>query len=347
MAEKICETIRKVLVEYQSQIINAKLALYPYGTNGRIVKDILEFEFNIKPHLLVDNSQYMDYSFVVPLTRVENPNDYIWIVNSSDPDTNQDIIKSLREIVRLENVVNLFSPDHHKKLQDDSGFFLISKKDEFSSVSIPSMDFINIVQKRKNEINDRIVIAEIGVGIGATTVEVCKLLQEQDVYYLFDYHTTIQMLLHDLDILKNNGTINCKIMGKGNSERIYDSYCWPLSVILLQNINENRIEPFFDVVYLDGAHTFLHDGLACCLIKLLLKPNGYIIFDDMKWSYATSETSNTPSCRAMFTEEQFNGFQVKRVVDVFMKCDADFELISDESAGRAIYRKNAIVAKRK
>ena len=47
-----------------------------------------------------------------------------------------------------------------------------------------------------------------------------------------------------------------------------------LQRVLRQQLRDGRIEPVFDFVFLDGAHTWDADGLAFLLVDRLLKPGG-------------------------------------------------------------------------
>lgn len=59
------------------------------------------------------------------------------------------------------------------------------------------------------------------------------------------------------------------------------SYTWWLMRQL-----RDRQEPGFDFCYLDGAHTWDVDGFAFLLLDRLMKPGGWVIFDDLDWSLA-------------------------------------------------------------
>ena len=63
------------------------------------------------------------------------------------------------------------------------------------------------------------------------------------------------------------------------------SYTWRLMKFL-----DEDPHPEFDMCYLDGAHSWFVDALAFFLVDLLLKPGGWIIFDDFDWTYASSPT---------------------------------------------------------
>src|SRR5678815_5342492 len=62
--------------------------------------------------------------------------------------------------------------------------------------------------------------------------------------------------------------------------------------------------PRFDMVYLDGGHTWDVTGFAFFLVDRLLRPGGWLIFDDIDWSYATSSKfKNDPEILRKFPED--------------------------------------------
>ena len=134
------------------------------------------------------------------------------------------------------------------------------------------------------------------------------------------------------------------MIGMGNTHRIYDSYCWSLCKLLFE-MRDNKVDGLFDIVYLDGAHSFAHDGLACCILKELLKPDGFIVLDDVYWSYGISSTCNPnvfPAVKGLYTDEQIHDYQVKRVVNAFMINDVRFEQVyitNGSRSSRAIFKK--------
>lgn len=62
-----------------------------------------------------------------------------------------------------------------------------------------------------------------------------------------------------------------------------DSYVWWLRERLRAQLTDAGIQPLYDFVFLDGAHTWDVDGLAFCLVDRLLRPGGWILFDDLDW----------------------------------------------------------------
>lgn len=210
---------------------------------------------------------------------------------------------------------------------------MIEKLATATGLTIPCYEVLDIIKEVKDK---NISVAEIGVGIGATALEIMKLLNENDHYYMFGFEDDVLELESDLRGLD----FKCKnIHAMGNSRRTYDSYNWSLAQLYLSSDNKD----IFDIVYLDGGHIFFHDALACCLLKKLTKTGGYIVFDDIDWSYAISPTSNPkkwPMVTQLLTEEQIETCQVAMIVDIFMKDDPTWELVEKfSSSHRKTYKR--------
>jgi predicted O-methyltransferase YrrM len=78
----------------------------------------------------------------------------------------------------------------------------------------------------------------------------------------------------------------------GVSDRVeivhqFSSYNWWLKEEI------ERGEPRFDFVYLDGSKNWTIDGLAVFLIEKVLRPGGWLLMDDLNWSYSAKETEVT------------------------------------------------------
>lgn len=193
----------------------------------------------------------------------------------------------------------------------------------YESISTPSKKVIyfldNILESNKEPIN----VAEVGIGIGATSIEITRRLRNDDAYYFFSYEHDVIELEADL---KNTYFCKCKLYPMGNTTTTYDSYNWKLSSLCLEN------EVLFDLVYLDGAHSLFHDGLATVLLKKLVKPGGILIFDDIFWTYKISPTLNPevrPETSENYSKEQIEAEQMKLVIDLFMETDENWERIGD------------------
>lgn len=154
-------------------------------------------------------------------------------------------------------------------------------------------------------------IAEFGIWKGATSLQFARFLNHQGSLYLFDYEDKVAMVKQSLNQV---GFTN--ILGHGSSYKYLDSYNWSLMKIL-----ETTTQPIFDYVYIDGSHTWAIDALTFFLCDRLLKPGGYIDFDDYHWKIRGSSLDplKVPLSSQLFTEEQMNSQQVKLIIDLLVK----------------------------
>jgi predicted O-methyltransferase YrrM len=105
---------------------------------------------------------------------------------------------------------------------------------------------------------------------------------------------------------------------------------------------ETSNDGIFDLVFLDGAHTFIHDALSTSLLKILLRPSGVIIFDDLYWTIMKSPTVNPdvrPINAQLYTREQMETPNIDMVCKIFMDRDETFLRLKNTNNWRAIYKK--------
>ena len=213
------------------------------------------------------------------------------------------------------------------------GLKLFPQIKEISAISEPCPEFISAVEQLKST-RRNISVAEVGLGVGATALRTLEILDEGDLYCCFDFLKLVRPFLHDVDSGRFN--IKCKIVAFGNSELEWDSYNWNLSNLVLQ-MRERNEAGIFDAVYLDGAHTFLHDGPAVCLLKELITDGGYLVLDDVKHTYWPNYAE--PNKNRM-PQNQMEDAQVARVKKIFLDGDPNFVELSPPNAYRAVFRKH-------
>jgi hypothetical protein len=73
----------------------------------------------------------------------------------------------------------------------------------------------------------------------------------------------------------------------------------------------------FDFCYLDGAHDWTIDGLSVVLIERLLRPGGWLLLDDLRWTYADS--SRNPESYAGLSEPERTEPPVAAVFELIVK----------------------------
>lgn len=105
----------------------------------------------------------------------------------------------------------------------------------------------------------------------------------------------------------------------GESDRVkihYEpkSYNWTLMKFL-----EQQPRPQFDLCYLDGAHNWYVDGLAFFLVDLLLRPGGWIILDDIDWTYDRSPSLKESNFVKDMPDEERKTPQVRKVYELLVK----------------------------
>ncbi|MFC1525867.1 class I SAM-dependent methyltransferase, partial [Candidatus Latescibacterota bacterium] len=91
------------------------------------------------------------------------------------------------------------------------------------------------------------------------------------------------------------------------------SYTWELMKLVEEQTAEGQCAPLFDFCFIDGAHTWEADGLAFFLVEKLLNPGGWLLFDDLYWTYSSMEESPD----TMPAEEQETS-QVERVFSLLV-----------------------------
>jgi predicted O-methyltransferase YrrM len=102
------------------------------------------------------------------------------------------------------------------------------------------------------------------------------------------------------------------------------SYTWRMMRFLEQGLRD-----YFDFIYLDGAHTWAVDGLAFYLGSLLLKPGGWILFDDLKWTLAGSSIAEEPWVKRLPPDERETA-QVGKIWNLLVKDDPAFDLLIEK-----------------
>lgn len=112
------------------------------------------------------------------------------------------------------------------------------------------------------------------------------------------------------------------------------SYLWRLMRML-----EEDPTPHFDFCYLDGAHSWAVDGFAFLLVNRLLRPGGWIIFDDLDWSYAASPAMKGTDFVESLPIDERETPQVRKIWELLVKTHPSFDQFW-EDRGWAFARKS-------
>lgn len=107
------------------------------------------------------------------------------------------------------------------------------------------------------------------------------------------------------------------------------SYTAELMSLIQANTNGDRCNPQFDLCFVDGAHNWDTDGFAFFLVEKLLRPGGWLVFDDLDWSYATSlhlSPVDAEVASLMSAEEQ-SARQVRDVFELLVRQHPGFDVV--------------------
>lgn len=85
----------------------------------------------------------------------------------------------------------------------------------YEKLSQPNIIVLDLLRKLKQE-HEPISVVEIGVGIGATSLQICQLLEVTDKFYCLDYEDKVQKLVNELKKKTEKGP---HIIGIGNSRK--------------------------------------------------------------------------------------------------------------------------------
>lgn len=69
-------------------------------------------------------------------------------------------------------------------------------------------------------------------------------------------------------------------------DRSFSTYTWFLKSEIEKNLRKDgTVRPVYDFIFLDGCKNWSTDGLAVVLAEKLLRPGGWLLLDDLGWSY--------------------------------------------------------------
>ncbi|GAB3680703.1 class I SAM-dependent methyltransferase [Salinisphaera aquimarina] len=124
---------------------------------------------------------------------------------------------------------------------------------------------------------------ELGFAHGAGSGYIAAALDELgrghltsvDIELSRDFEPTIE---HTLDRLG--------LPDRVSIQREINSYNWFLKKTIEAQTRDGQCTPCYDFVFIDGSKNWTIDGMAFFLADKLLRPGGWILFDDYNWRYA-------------------------------------------------------------
>jgi len=100
------------------------------------------------------------------------------------------------------------------------------------------------------------------------------------------------------------------------------SYDWFLKELVEQRSDaDGNCEPLYDLCYLDGAHEWTIDGLAVVLVEKLLRDDGWLLLDDLTWSYASEGSA---SVMAQLSDAERRAPHMQAIFELLVKQNPNF-----------------------
>lgn len=130
-------------------------------------------------------------------------------------------------------------------------------------------------------------VLEIGTAHGVSAAYMAAAVAPNDGHV-----TTVD----HVNLAHSNPTPEAVVARVGQQSRVTfvrvpdSSYTWWLKDRVAERSDaDGNCEPAYDFCYLDGAHNWTIDGLAVVLIEKLLRPGGWLLLDDLHWTYALGD----------------------------------------------------------
>jgi predicted O-methyltransferase YrrM len=110
------------------------------------------------------------------------------------------------------------------------------------------------------------------------------------------------------------------------------SYTWFLKKEIEASTYEGSTVPKYDLIFIDGAHSWEVDGLAFFLADKLLKVGGHLLFDDYSWSYGTSTALKDSEMVRRMPSDERDTAQVALIFELLVKQHPSYgDFVVDEN----------------
>ena len=125
-------------------------------------------------------------------------------------------------------------------------------------------------------------VLELGTAHGVSAAYIAAALEANGSGHV----TTVDHAGADYDPAPAEVLARAGVADRVRIVREHSSYNWFLKQeVQAASDAAGNCQPRYDFCYLDGSKNFNIDGLAVVLIEKLLKPEGWLLMDDLEWTY--------------------------------------------------------------
>lgn len=124
---------------------------------------------------------------------------------------------------------------------------------------------------------------ELGFGHGASSCYIAAALDEVGKGKLtsVDLLSGIEWQTPSIEELLERTGLTDRV----EVHREHTGYSWFLGKQIERYTSNNRCIPIYDFCFIDGAKHWTTDAAAFFLVDKLLKPGGWLVFDDLRWTF--------------------------------------------------------------
>lgn len=164
-------------------------------------------------------------------------------------------------------------------------------------------------------------VLELGFAHGKSTCYLAAAVDELGG----DGHVLTMDLANALERTPNIHELlaRCGLAGRVTPVFAARSYTWELMKLL-----QADPLPQFDLAYIDGGHTWDVTGFGFLLVDRLLAPGGWVVFDDLDWTIASSSVADKRWAKNLSDEERTTA-QVRKVFELLVQTHPDYDQVSE------------------
>lgn len=130
-------------------------------------------------------------------------------------------------------------------------------------------------------------ILELGIAHGTATCYMAAALEEIGAGRI----TAVDLKNAEFDPSAEEQLERCRLSRYARVVRMQTGYTWFLHDEVRRHTRDGLCRPSYDLCIIDGPKNWTIDGFSFFLVDKLLKPGGWIIFDDFDWTYAAADQS--------------------------------------------------------
>lgn len=165
---------------------------------------------------------------------------------------------------------------------------------------------------------------ELGFYHGVSTAYLAEILQDRGRGHL----TTIDRQ----EARGRMPNVDAILSGLGLAGRVtvhYEPRCYTWR---LMHLIESAGGPVFDFCYIDGGHSWSVSGFGFFLVERLLRPGGWILFDDLDWTFARmiGKDGAMPDFLRRMPEEEIRTPQVRKIWELLVKPHPSFHNFQED-----------------